>query len=88
MFAFSAISGVRSQIANGPRTAPSRVPAISSASWVHFLRNRSGTRNITAILSRGPLHGLLCPLLTPAPRSGPLAVPSVPKSERGAGLPG
>jgi len=33
-------------------------------------------------------HDLLCPLLTPAPRSGPLAVSSVPKSERGAGLPG
>src|SRR3954465_10081302 len=33
-------------------------------------------------------HDLLCPLLTPASRSGPLAVPPVPKSERGAGLPG
>src|SRR5208282_3358043 len=31
--------------------------------------------------------GLLCRLLTPAPRSGHLAVPSVPSSEHAAGLP-
>src|SRR3954447_23968430 len=33
-------------------------------------------------------HDLLCPLLTPASRSGPLAVPPVPKPEHAAGLPG
>jgi len=35
----------------------------------------------------GAAQRTLCPLLTPAPRSGPLAGSSVPKPERDAGLP-
>ena len=55
-----------------------RFPPARSA-FLH-LSNRSGLRCALA-------H-LLCPLLTPAPRSGSLTVPSVPSSRHVAGLPG